>query len=136
MNERPDGSVATLIGWVLVAIGVLAAFFVSSADSPSGFWLSIAISNLGIGLGVLLLSLGYLVRAIWFLPGRELPTRQMAQSRADPALGSDVCAWCAKTVSSPARPCSALTAEELPVSADRVQSKVCRSELEARGQLV
>lgn len=136
MGERPDGSTATAIGWVLVAIGIIAAFFVTSSESPSGFWFSIAISNLGVGLGVLLLSLGYLVRAIGFLPGREVSARRPSIAVLPAKTFEDgVCEWCNTTVHAPARPCSAFTEAQLPIAADRIKSKVCKSELDARGHL-
>ena len=133
--ERPDGSTPTAIGWGLVTLGVVASFFVTFAETPTGWWFSLALANLGIGLGVLLLSLGYLVRAIWFLPGREggaIPSHKAPQSMSET---SDICEWCGVSVQGPAKPCSAFRGDQLPVSAARVHSPVCRAELEKRGHL-
>lgn len=135
MQERPDGSVATFVGWTLIAIGVIAAFFISGAETLSGFWFSVGISNLGIGLGVLLVSLGYLVRAIWFLPGREVPQVQQAFTTA--ATGIDgTCEWCGVTINSPAKPCSSFRESQLPIAGDRVKSSVCKEQLDMRGHLI
>ncbi len=135
MTERPDGSTATAIGWGLVAVGVLASFFVAQADTPVGFWLSIGIANLGIGLGVLLLSLGYLVRAIWFLPGRsDLEPESLTLESADEVFVEE-CEWCGVVVQTPAIPCSAFTSEHLPIPSNRVSNAACIKALGDRGYL-
>jgi hypothetical protein len=134
--DRPDGSTATVIGWCLVIAGVLAAFFVGQVDSPTAFWLCLAIANLGVGLGVLLLSLGYLVRAIWFLPGRQTKSDRDRPLSEVTVTDPDECEWCGIVVTAPAKPCSAFTTEQLPIAAGRIKSVTCRNQLEARGHLL
>lgn len=129
MDERPDGSTATFIGWVLIAIGVLAAFFVAGAETPAGFWFSIGLANLAIGLGVLLLSLGYLVRAIWFLPGRDFAGQQPTDAPINQ------CAYCELVIREPALPCSAVPTAELVELADRIDDDRCRKILHDKGFL-
>ncbi len=71
MGKRPDGSKPTLMGWVLILVGGVVAIVSTGAHTD-------ALANGGlfglgaIALGVFLVSLGYLVKAIWFLPGREI----------------------------------------------------------------
>lgn len=133
--ERPDGSQSTAIGWMLVAGGLLAAVIASMSEELTPVIIWLAIANLGIGLGVLLVSLGYLVRAIWFLPGRgdlDAPISTPIDKQYD-SFGK--CDWCGVQVSDPAVPCSAFTPNQLPISRDRVKSSVCRIQLETRGHI-
>jgi hypothetical protein len=119
----------------LVIAGVLVAFFLGQVESPTAFWLCLAIANLGVGLGVLLLSLGYLVRAIWFLPGRQtMSDSDRALSKVAEADAGE-CEWCGVTVHAPAKACSSFSEEQLPIAANRITSPTCRNQLEARGHL-
>ncbi|MGY6550590.1 MAG: hypothetical protein ACXIT4_01705 [Erythrobacter sp.] len=127
MLERPDGSTATSFGWVLVVVGILAALVAGIAETTNVLIIAAAVANLGIGLGVLLLSLGYLVRAIWFLPGREITI-------IDPALQK--CDFCDIDVLLPALPCSAVPTEELAsISSEQIDSDNCRIILRQKGLL-
>jgi hypothetical protein len=126
--DRPNGSNATMAGWVLVVAGVLAAFFSRSAESVGAWVFALGIANLGIGLGVLLLSLGYLVRAIWFLPGREVPKEAIPQTMRQPSY----CEWCERDMS-PYRACSTVSDEENRQRAARLRDEACLSEFRARG---
>ena len=132
MEERPDGSVATILGWISLVVGVIAGFLATGADSVDGFWLSLAIANLGVGLGVLLLSLGYLVRAIWFLPGREAPLKD---SKNIPAveMATVNCEWCGIDVRAPNTPCSGNSLDRLREVKSQITSAKCLAELRERG---
>ena len=129
MENRPDGSTATLVGWLLVVIGVVAAFFTASAETSNGWLFGLAIVNLGLGLGVLLLSLGYLVKAIWFLPGREPPSPQQ-----EPAIGAALvkCDWCGRTPAA-GSPCSQIPHDKLVQIATKITSPVCQEQLAQHG---
>ena len=127
--QRPNGEGATIWGGVSLVIGVIAAFIGSSAETIQGFWIAIAVANLGIGLGVLLLSLGYLVRAIWFLPGREI--EEIENSAALPA-SNQFCDWCDQLVAYPYSPCSALEEETLLKNLSKITSAKCLEALEER----
>jgi hypothetical protein len=142
VSARPDGSVATAIGWVLVAVGLVAAFFGASAETVTGLVTAVVVANLGIGLGVLLLSLGYLVHAISFLPGREDASAPVSAKRttasstgaASPASAA-ACEWCDVNVPAPALPCSALSGADIPVDGSRLKSATCKRQLGKRGLL-
>jgi hypothetical protein len=124
--QRPDGSQSTVIGWILIGAGIFAALF--AAISPNLNWLIIwiGLANLGIGLGVVLLSLGYLVRAIWFLPGREFD-----------ADGAELqkCDYCDFKIAAPSQPCSAMRSDQVGGAADRIDSDNCRRVLALKGIL-
>jgi len=126
--ERPDGSNATAAGWGLIAVGIVAAFIGMSSDSLHGFVIGLVIGNLAIGLGVLLLSLGYLVHAIWFLPGREIPLAPQQQGSED--LSN--CAWCGRNMA-PYRACSTATDEANRERSPRLADERCIAEFRARG---
>ncbi len=128
MQKRPDGSVATAIGWVLIVIGVIFAFIAATAQTS----FAIALTNLGIGLGVVLVSLGYLVRAIWFLPGREIPLHQSIAEQ-EPTLIP--CDYCGLDIAAPLLPCSAISAEELMRREDEIDDEKCTILLRERGIL-
>jgi hypothetical protein len=127
-RERPDGSIATGIGWVLVVLGLGIGFFGMRAGTSEGLFTAFAFANLGIGLGVLLLSLGYLVRAIWFLPGREIPGGAAPDSLAKPTF----CQWCDRDMF-PYNACSSATEEINLGRAPRLSDEICISEFRARG---
>jgi len=124
--ERPDGSRPTAIGWILIVAGVFAALFAAIAPDFNWLVIWIALANLGIGLGVILLSLGYLVKALWFLPGREIDSD-----------GAELqeCNYCGIKVIAPAQPCSAIATDELMNVADRIDSDNCRRVLKQKGFL-
>lgn len=128
-DQRPDGATATAIGWLLVVVGIVAAFITANAETTNGWIFGIAIANLGLGLGVLLLSLGYLVRAIWFLPGREI---QASDSIGAPAEPARTCEWCGRTPMG-GKPCSNFPAEGLERLAGKVTDTVCKRQLQERG---
>ena len=131
MNEqRPDGQTATGIGWALIVGGVLAVLVAGADDSGGAGWLIwLAVANLGIGLGVLLLSLGYLVRAIWFLPGREIPV----EGFGDESFAPLPCDWCGQTVASPNKPCAAFDPERLKTFVPRITNDKCLVALRDQG---
>ena len=132
-HQRPDGSTATAIGWLLIAVGVIAALFTGAAESSGGWILGLAMANLGIGLGVLLLSLGYLVRAIWFLPGRE-GLSQPEPSRATTSPSSETtCEWCERILPAGKTTCTALSPTQLSKVADKVTDPTCLRQFEQRG---
>ena len=124
--ERPDGSQSTLAGWILVSIGLVAAFMAAAVENHFAFIVLFAVANLGVGLGVLLLALGYLVRAIWFLPGRDLN-----------AAGHELlkCDYCDLKIAAPSEPCSAVPTLELANIASRIDSENCRRVLVKKGFL-
>lgn len=122
--ERPDGSQSTVIGWILIVFGALSAVMAAIATDTNWLIIWIALANLGIGLGVLLLSLGYLVRAIWFLPGREIDSGGIELQKCD---------YCGIKVLAPAQPCSAIPTIELANVADRIDSDNCRRVLKQKG---
>ena len=131
MDERPDGSTPTIIGWVLIVVGLVSVFLFVNAETVTGVTLSIAVGQGSIGLGVLLLSLGYLVRAISFLPARE--TVPIVQTAPTSSLNQQVCTWCERSVREPLEPCSAVREERLRELAPSVRSEACREQLEKRG---
>jgi len=120
--ERPNGSQSTATGWLL--IGVLSAVMAAIAKEMNWLIIWLALANLGIGLGVLLLSLGYLVRAIWFLPAREIDSGGIELQKCD---------YCDFKVKAPAQPCSAFPTSELENFADRIDSDNCRRVLKQKG---
>jgi hypothetical protein len=126
MNERPDGSIPTLMGWILVIVGIFSALFVVITETPTTFWLATTLAQLGVGLGVLLLSLGYLVRAIWFLPERE---------RSEDGAILRKCDYCGFKAAEPSIPCSAVPTDHLMDNAHRIDSERCITALKLRGFL-
>jgi hypothetical protein len=131
-NQRPDGSTASAVGWLLIVAGGLAALFTAGAETTEGWIFGIALANLGLGLGVLLLSLGYLVRAIWFLPGREVELAAAPPSDGG-ASGKKVCGWCERELPASATTCTSLTMPQLQRVAPKITDPVCRSQLQSRG---
>ena len=132
-NERPDGATATGIGWSLIAIGVVAALITSSVETSSGWIIGLALSNLGIGLGVLLLSLGYLVRAIWFLPGRaDVPEPDATRSPDSPWTDTK-CDWCERVLPAGKTTCTSLSPAQLEKVAGKVKDPTCLQQFEQRG---
>ena len=134
IDNRPDGSTSTAIGWLLVAIGVVAAFFIGNAESMGGMIFAAALTNLGIGLGVLLLSLGYLVRAIWFLPGRDAAVQISANVPAS-QLTETQCNWCERVLPAGKTTCTSLTTVQLAKVANKVKDPACLVQFEQRGIL-
>ena len=126
-NERPDGSVATTVGWVLIAGGVVCAFLAASAETSEWWWFLLAAGNLGVGVGVLLVSLGYLVKAIWFLPGRE--TAESVEAAPAPAP----CDWCGQAIAAPNKPCAAFETERLKIFVPRITNPKCLVALREHG---
>jgi hypothetical protein len=128
-NERPDGSVATTVGWVLIAGGVVCAFLAASAETSEWRWFLLAAGNLGVGVGVLLVSLGYLVKAIWFLPGRETAAAIEAETTPEPAP----CDWCGQVIAAPNKPCAAFETERLKTFVPRITNEKCLVALREHG---
>ena len=129
MQERPDGSVATPIGWFLIMIGIVGAFAAANAETTNGLLLGVALANLGLGLGVVLVSLGYLVKAIWFLPGREISADQV---EATTSAQLNKCEWCDRAPST-GKPCSNFSENGLLELSRKVRNPICQSELGKRG---
>jgi hypothetical protein len=127
-SNRPDGSNATAIGWALVVVGVLALFFFPSAETVAGMVFAVALGNLGIGLGVLLLSLGYLVRAIWFLPGRDIPVERTSAR----AVSTTDCSYCGRDMT-PYRACSSVDDETNRSRAPRMNDETCLAAFRSKG---
>ena len=120
-NERPDGSTASTVGWFLIFVGVVSAFFAASAETSAWWWFLLAAANLGVGVGVLLVSLGYLVKAIWFLPGREI------EEAAKETHAPDPCDWCGQLIAAPNKPCASFESERLktfPLTERKTSTKV------------
>lgn len=115
--KRPDGKTAMAFGWGCLGVGVITAGFTGLVETADAFWLCVVISNLGFGIGVLLLSLGYLVQAIWFLPSREIDEAGVELHKCD---------YCDQKIASPAQPCSALPTADLTNVAERIDSDNCR----------
>lgn len=136
MNERPNGSQATLFGFALIVIGVLALLVGGGAETFEGMIWSAVIANLGIGLGIVLLSLGYLVRAIWFLPGREIEAD--APTSTEIKQSGVFCDWCHLWVEAPDKPCSRSDEEAIRVDVAAASkgeglANACRLELIKKG---
>ncbi|MEC7399959.1 MAG: hypothetical protein VYD00_08085, partial [Pseudomonadota bacterium] len=74
-----------------------------------------------------LLALGYLVKAIWFLPGREISSAGIELKRCD---------YCGLKVTAPSQPCSAIPTTDLTQVASRIDSDNCRRVLAEKGFLV
>ncbi|RJY09383.1 hypothetical protein [Aurantiacibacter aquimixticola] len=129
---RPDGSHVTGIGSGLIIVGIIAIFFVGSAETAVGFQVALLIAYLGIGLGVLLCALGYLVRAIWFLPGREI---ELDPGKTEWEAGVSECAYCRLEITAPAEPCSAVSPDELAGMTDRIDDERCFRVLHEQGIL-
>ena len=130
--ERPDGSVVTPIGWILIICGIVSAFFAATAESINGTLLGVALANLGIGLGVLLLSLGYLVRAIWFLPSRQIVANEQSGESGEKSVNS-ACGWCGRRLPTGSIACTSLTHEQLCEVGPKVPDPVCQKQLHDRG---
>lgn len=129
--ERPDGSVVTPIGWVFIVVGIVGTFIAMTAESANAMFAGFVLANLGFGLGVLLLSLAYLVRAIWFLPGRELPAGEPRTPVAQaPAV---FCEWCDRRLPAKFRTCTSFDHDSLIEVSERVVDPVCRDQLGRRG---
>ena len=137
--NRPDGTTAKAVGWTLIAIGACACLVAVNADQLRTFWLAIAIANIGIAIGTLLISLGYVVHAISFLPSKgDLNSsvfRQDADVELRDASASEVkkCEWCGLNVASPFLPCSDVGAEELQRRCATVSSVACQTQFKQRG---
>jgi hypothetical protein len=127
--ERPDGSVATPVGWLLIMAGVTGAVIAASAETMTGMLLGFGMANLGFGLGVILLSLGYLVRAIWFLPGRDI----LASEGRPPPAASTQCSWCDRQLPARFRTCTSFDHDSLLKVAPKVIDPVCQQQLCQRG---
>lgn len=133
--QRPDGSVVSPIGWILIVVGVLGALIAASADTLTGMLSGFAMANLGFGLGVLLLSLGYLVRAIWFLPGREITAAELHERGIQ--SGTTVrCDWCDRNLPAHFRTCTSFDHEALSKVSEKVVDPVCKDQLRQRGYAV
>ena len=132
LEERPDGTIVTPIGWVLIVVGVIGAFIGGTSETITGLVIGLVLANLGFGLGVLLLALGYLVRAVWFLPGREIPKRQL-QPTSDVQKGA--CSWCGRTPAA-GSPCSQIAPEKLHALSARISNPVCKDQLSRRGYAI
>lgn len=128
-RQRPDGSVATGLGWALVVLGIVAAFMGAGAETMPGWIIGLAFANLAIALGVLLLSLGYLVRAIWFLPGRD--SAAPAPTTVSPSTANR-CDWCERDLPGGAVACTALSPERLTRVAHKVTDPVCVEQYQLR----
>ena len=137
--DRPDGASAKTVGWTLIAIGICACFVSANADQIRTFWLAIAIANIGIATGMILISLGYVVHAISFLPSkadlnsailREEPDGEL---RGESELEVNRCEWCELNVARPFLPCSDVGTEELQRRSATVSSIVCQTQLKERG---
>lgn len=137
--ERPDGSQVTTIGWVLIAIGGLAVFIGAGAETFEGMVWGALVANLGIGLGIILVSLGYLVRAIWFLPGRSIEDEpvQESEAHADGDDGFHFCDWCHLGLFAPDVACSRQTETEILADVESKNSlrPECERELKKQGLL-
>ena len=89
--ERPTGAGQRAGGWVLMIIGGI-AFLLSLDNSGVGVdsmmrqWSLMIISGSAFGLAVLLFAVGWILRAIWFLPGREVEV--IAADDPNPADGA------------------------------------------------
>ena len=129
--ERPTGELPMGIGWLLIAIGVVAIFVAGGSRSFEGTILGYLIAQLGIGVGVLLVSLGYIVRAIWFLPGRSV---NQATAPTDPVrVEMTACDWCAQQVPRPNKPCAVIDPDKMARLAPSVENPKCRDALAAHG---
>lgn len=137
MTERPDGSQATAIGWTLIVVGGIAIFVAAGAETFEGMVWGALVANLGIGLGIILLSLGYLVKAIWFLPGREIEAAQprQEQSGKDGGDGFHFCDWCHLGLYAPDVACSLQTEEQILADIELKETiqTACHHELKERG---
>lgn len=129
--ERPDGSVVTPIGWTLILIGIVGAFIAATAESIHAMLTGFVLANLGFGLGGLLLSLAYLVRAIWFLPGREIAANQSEAAIERPSAVS--CEWCDRQLPARFRTCTSFGHDSLKEISERVVDSVCQEQLSRRG---
>lgn len=134
-QQRPNGSTATGIGWALIAVGVLAAFFTASAETSGGWILGLALSNLGVGLGVLLVSLGYLVRAIWYLPGRDVAAQTESATASTASSTATTCEWCERVLPAGKTTCTSLPSNQLAEVAHLVSDPACLQQFEQRGIL-
>ena len=127
-NQRPNGEGPTAVGWTLIILGVLLAFFAGTADEISVLLvLGLLLAQLCIGLGVLLVSLGYIVRAIWFLPGRDHVSQlTLGPDQVTGSVPPARCAWCSEEVIAPNRPCSEVEPEKLAAWAPNARKHSCR----------
>lgn len=87
--ERPTGAGQKAGGWVLMIIGAI-AFLLSldrsgvGVDSVMRQWTLLILSGSAFGLAMMLFAVGWILRAIWFLPGREIePEAAVTSSPAE-----------------------------------------------------
>ncbi|MEE4537444.1 MAG: hypothetical protein V2J51_03000 [Erythrobacter sp.] len=142
MGDRPDGSQATTFGWLLIIVGLIAAYMGAEADTIEGTIWGAITANLGLGLGMILVSLGYLVRAIWFLPGRGDQETELEKAPyiAPEQASFHHCDWCHLKVQHPAIACSQKDDEQiysdlLSLDEEAVLEEACELELKRRGYL-
>ncbi|MGE4321781.1 MAG: hypothetical protein AB7E60_01975 [Sphingobium sp.] len=80
-KKRPDGSTQIIIGWILFAVSLSLIFSLEFPEKsylgvpdPSAmvwYWQRSIISSGLFGLSIILLSVGWIIRAIYFLPERD-----------------------------------------------------------------
>ena len=133
--ERPSGANVMTVGWVLVVIGVFAAFVTGSTGNPQTFMLALAVAQIGLSLGILLVVLGYLVRAVYFLPGRDVTKAELSGIGDYQEPERTECEWCGQITIAPNKPCSEIGHERLTEIAGDVTNSKCQSQLVEHGYL-
>ena len=133
--ERPSGEAVMMVGWVLIVIGVFAAFVMGGTSNPQTFMLALAVAQIGLSLGILLVPLGYLVRAVYFLPGREVTKAELSGIAVHQESERTGCEWCGQSVLAPNKPCSEIGHERLIEIAGDVTNSKCQVQLVEHGYL-
>lgn len=134
-EERPNGKTVHFIGIILITFGIFFAFIGVSAAEPWNAIYLFVLSGAAVNIGVLLLSLGYLVRAIYFLPGREIQAEYEEDALSSPEEAGLECEWCGQVAYSPNKPCSMLAEERLLEIASDIENRKCQLMLVDRGYL-
>ncbi|MDB5550054.1 MAG: hypothetical protein JWL86_38 [Rhizobium sp.] len=71
--DRPTGGVVLGIGWLAFGLGAasLLLWLAAGRDDPGMAIVTYAVAVLGLSFGSLMIAVGYVVRAMWFLNGTD-----------------------------------------------------------------
>ena len=128
-------------GWVLIVIGIIAAFLSATAETPEAWLLGTTIASSALGVGIILILVGYIVRALFFLPGRDVSEAEMTGTISGSVSPIQVeplkiaCEWCDQWVALPNVPCSDVELQRLREIAGDITNSKCRVQLMEHGIL-
>jgi uncharacterized membrane protein YcjF (UPF0283 family) len=125
----------------LIVIGIIAAFLSATAETPEALLLGTTIASSALGVGIILILVGYIVRALFFLPGREVLEAEITGtiSGVTSPVGTETlkiaCEWCDQWVALPNVPCSDVELQRLREIAGDITNSKCRVQLMEHGIL-